>query len=81
MTSAGLPKGVYYEEYDGTGQWHQYSGGSNAQSSLIQFFDIILGVEHVPTKNSKLGSTTQGQGHSYLKVRLQFVHSRGEANR
>jgi indoleamine 2,3-dioxygenase len=79
MTSAGLPNGVYYEDYDGTGQWRQYSGGSNAQSSLIQFFDVVLGVEHVPTKNSKLGSAPPSQSHSYLKVRRHFVRSRGDA--
>jgi indoleamine 2,3-dioxygenase len=46
MTSAGLKNGVFYDEGNGQGRWHQYSGGSNAQSSLLQFFDIILGVEH-----------------------------------
>ncbi len=53
MELAGLPKGVFYEERDGKGKWRQYSGGSNAQSSLIQFFDIALGVEHTLTKGSK----------------------------
>lgn len=46
MATAGLPRGVYYDEGEGKGEWRQYSGGSNAQSSLIQFFDIILGVQH-----------------------------------
>ncbi|KAH7034231.1 Indoleamine 2,3-dioxygenase [Macrophomina phaseolina] len=46
MAPAGLPRGVFYDEGDGKGEWRQYSGGSNAQSSLIQFFDIILGVQH-----------------------------------
>lgn len=49
MGKAGLPNGVFYEEADGKGQWRQNSGGSNAQSSLIQFFDVVLGVEHGPT--------------------------------
>lgn len=53
MALAGLPNGVFYEEGDGKGEWRQYSGGSNAQSSLIQFFDIVLGVEHHSTKGSK----------------------------
>lgn len=52
MADAGLPHGVCYD--DGTGSsasqtYRQYSGGSNAQSSLIQFFDIVLGIEHRPT--------------------------------
>ncbi|KAL1891290.1 Indoleamine 2,3-dioxygenase [Sporothrix stenoceras] len=52
MADAGLPHGVIYDEgrSDGKDQeYRQYSGGSNAQSSLIQFFDIVLGVEHRPT--------------------------------
>lgn len=50
MAEAGLPDGVRYElDASGRGEYHQYSGGSNAQSSIIQFFDIVLGVEHRPT--------------------------------
>lgn len=58
MGLAGLPNGVFYDEGDGEGDWRQYSGGSNAQSSLIQFFDVVLGVEHSLTgakKGSKPG--------------------------
>jgi indoleamine 2,3-dioxygenase len=49
MADAGLPEGVMFD--DGTGQqpYVQFSGGSNAQSSIIQFFDVVLGVEHRPT--------------------------------
>ncbi|KZZ89630.1 indoleamine 2,3-dioxygenase pyrrole 2,3-dioxygenase [Moelleriella libera RCEF 2490] len=46
MEAAGLPQGVFYDEGEGRGQWRQYRGGSNGQSSLIQFFDVVLGVEH-----------------------------------
>ncbi|CEJ94310.1 hypothetical protein VHEMI09851 [[Torrubiella] hemipterigena] len=46
MGNAGLPRGVFYDEGSGKGEWKQLRGGSNGQSSLIQFFDVILGVEH-----------------------------------
>ncbi|OAA69138.1 indoleamine 2,3-dioxygenase [Cordyceps fumosorosea ARSEF 2679] len=46
MAAAGLPRGVFYDEGDGKGEWRRLRGGSNGQSSLIQFFDVVLGVEH-----------------------------------
>jgi len=52
MTAAGLPNGVFYDEGDGKGQWMQCRGGSNGQSSLIQFLDIVLGVDHTSAGNS-----------------------------
>ncbi len=56
MASAGLPSGLFYDIGDGKGEWRQYSGGSNAQSSLIQTFDVFLGVEH-----SAMGSPTKAE--------------------
>lgn len=58
MAEAGLPNGVRFE--DGTGQqpFVQFSGGSNAQSSMLQFFDIILGIEHRPTGTKPSPPTT-----------------------
>lgn len=53
MGEAGLPQGVIYEDGSGHEKYRQYSGGSNAQSSLIQFFDIVLGIEHRPTGEKK----------------------------
>lgn len=49
MADAGLPNGVIFDDGTGTSKHVQYAGGSNAQSSLIQFFDIVLGIEHRPT--------------------------------
>jgi indoleamine 2,3-dioxygenase len=53
MGVAGLPNGVFYDEGDGKGEWRMYSGGSNAQSSLIQFLDVVLGVDHDPKSGNK----------------------------
>ena len=50
MADAGLPNGVIFDDGSGEPQEYvQYSGGSNAQSSIIQFFDLVLGIEHRPT--------------------------------
>lgn len=49
MSEAGLPNGVNYDAGTGVEDYRQYSGGSNAQSSLIQFFDIVLGIDHRAT--------------------------------
>ncbi|PVH76925.1 indoleamine 2,3-dioxygenase-like protein [Cadophora sp. DSE1049] len=66
MVLAGLPKGVFYGEGEGKGEWRQYSGGSNAQSSLIQFFDIVLGVEHHLTKGSKARNGFLSEMRNYM---------------
>jgi indoleamine 2,3-dioxygenase len=46
MADAGLPKGVWYDDGTGFRQYRRYSGGSNAQSPLIHFFDAVLGIKH-----------------------------------
>lgn len=46
MEAAGLPRGVFYDEGDGQGSWRKYRGGSNGQSSLLQFCDAVLSVNH-----------------------------------
>ncbi|KAF3352157.1 hypothetical protein VDGD_10523 [Verticillium dahliae] len=53
MAAAGLPNGVFYDEGNGKGSWQQLRGGSNGQSSLIQFLDVVLGVEHMSHGNFK----------------------------
>jgi len=61
MADAGLPHGVMFDDGTGEQPYVQFSGGSNAQSSIIQFFDIILGVEHRPTGETRSGgSVTEG---------------------
>ena len=79
MAEAGLPNGVIYEDGTGTEQYRQYSGGSNAQSSIIQFFDIILGIEHRPTGEKKDESATQLEGtapppkHNFLLEMRKYM--------
>ena len=53
MQAAGLPFGVFYDEGEGRGSWRELRGGSNGQSSLIQFFDLVLGVNHTSAGNSR----------------------------
>ncbi|KAK1993960.1 indoleamine 2,3-dioxygenase [Colletotrichum falcatum] len=57
MAAAGLPNGVFYDEGDGRGSWQQLRGGSNGQSSLIQFVDIVLGVQHTSEGDSNPHTT------------------------
>ncbi|RSL93302.1 hypothetical protein CEP52_013325 [Fusarium oligoseptatum] len=75
MESAGLPRGVFYDEGDGKGEWRHLRGGSNGQSSLIQFFDIVLGVEHITS-----GNNTEVKGeksyHDIVKEYMPGPHRR-----
>ncbi|KAK3296449.1 Indoleamine 2,3-dioxygenase [Chaetomium fimeti] len=69
MGAAGLPRGVFYDEgQGGKGEWRQLRGGSNGQSSLVQFLDVVLGVEHKAMGNSSpdgVGSGQKGGGMSF----------------
>lgn len=78
MGEAGLPSGVIYEDGSGQEPYRQFGGGSNAQSSLIQFFDIILGIEHRPTgtqRNSDQSTSSESeQEPSNSPPRPNFIH-------
>ena len=75
MAEAGLPNGVLFDDGTDGQDYRQLGGGSNAQSSLIQFFDIILGIEHRPTgekpRQQSSGSESEGQAPP---SRHNFIH-------
>ncbi|TVY17101.1 Indoleamine 2,3-dioxygenase [Lachnellula arida] len=80
MAEAGLPNGMLYEDGTGTEKFRQYSGGSNAQSSIIQFFDIALGIEHRPTgekkdvsSESELEGTAPPSKHNFLLEMRKYM--------
>ncbi|CAG9936522.1 unnamed protein product [Clonostachys rosea f. rosea IK726] len=81
MADSGLPKGVFFDEGDGQGEWRQLRGGSNGQSSLIQFFDVVLGVDH-KGDGGRLGSIRElalaantGGGGGQQQERLSAAYS------
>ncbi|KDN68951.1 putative indoleamine 2,3-dioxygenase [Colletotrichum sublineola] len=83
MAAAGLPNGVFYDQGDGRGSWQQLRGGSNGQSSLIQFLDIVLGVEHTsegdsnPHTSKSTPNQTQGPGfHEEVRGYMPGPHKR-----
>ncbi|GAB7350346.1 hypothetical protein MBLNU459_g0977t1 [Dothideomycetes sp. NU459] len=64
MADAGLPDGVIFDTGSKDDRFVQFSGGSNAQSSIIQFFDLVLGVEHRPTGKSSSSSPSTSSPHA-----------------
>lgn len=81
MKEAGLPQGVLYDDGSKDPTWGQYAGGSNAQSSLIQFFDIVLGIEHRPT-GAKMNESSESEAepgvaprprHNFIQEMRQYM--------
>lgn len=72
MADAGLPKGVIFDTGSSNDQYVQYGGGSNAQSSLLQFCDIVLGVEHRPTGTK--ATTADKDGPQAPPSHHNFIH-------
>ena len=75
MKDAGLPQGVLYDEGNGRASWRKYGGGSNAQSSLLQFFDTVLGVVHRPTgEKADSRSESETEAGTVPPPRHNFIH-------
>ncbi|KAJ4374756.1 hypothetical protein N0V83_001832 [Neocucurbitaria cava] len=66
MEAAGLPNGVFYDEGNGKGSWRKYRGGSNGQSSLLQFCDAVLSVDHARS----------GGFHKEMRLYMPGPHAR-----
>lgn len=75
MAASGLPNGVFYDEGDSRGEWRQLRGGSNGQSSMIQFFDVVLGVDH--KGNGNVSPETNGKSfHAEVREYMPGPHAR-----
>ncbi|KAJ6443551.1 Indoleamine 2,3-dioxygenase subfamily [Purpureocillium lavendulum] len=70
MAEAGLPRGVVYEDGSGKEKYRQYAGGSNAQSSLIQFFDVALGINHRATGEAPGGPAPK---HGFIQEMRKYM--------
>lgn len=71
MADVGLEKGVYYGDESNP---RSYAGGSNAQSSLIQFLDILLGIKHYSTGERPLPHQKNGPDVDDNKPELSFMN-------
>lgn len=80
MAASGLPKGLFYDEGSGKGSWQQWRGGSNGQSSLIQFWDVVLGVTHTSegsnNPHSKAGRPEEKSFHHEVREYMPGGHRR-----
>jgi indoleamine 2,3-dioxygenase len=72
MADAGLPNGLLYDDGHNP-EYRQYGGGSNAQSSLIQFFDIALGIEHRPTGETRTSTPPSDKAGITAAPRHGFI--------
>ncbi|KAI9768112.1 MAG: hypothetical protein M1839_004193 [Geoglossum umbratile] len=79
MGDAGLPEGVIYEDGSGQEKHRQYSGASSVQSSLVQFFDIILGIEQQSSREGRdegfktEGDTAPPSNHNSIQEMRSYI--------
>ncbi|KAI3399460.1 hypothetical protein diail_6722 [Diaporthe ilicicola] len=80
MAAAGLPRGLFYDEGNRQGSWQQWRGGSNGQSSLIQFWDVVLGVTHTSEGSNnphfKAGKPEEKSFHQEVREYMPGGHRR-----
>lgn len=80
MAAAGLPKGLFYDKGNGKGAWQQWRGGSNGQSSLIQFWDAVLGVSHDSkgsgNPHAEAGQPEETSFHAEVRAYMPGGHRR-----
>ncbi|KAK5170142.1 uncharacterized protein LTR77_004727 [Saxophila tyrrhenica] len=76
MSDAGLPNGVVFDDGGPMNKqrYVQFSGGSNAQSSIIQFFDLVLSVDHRPTGEKKADVDERSEKRKPKKPEPNFIH-------
>ncbi|KAK3058382.1 hypothetical protein LTR09_001460 [Extremus antarcticus] len=76
MGDAGLPNGVIFDNGGPMNKqrYVQFAGGSNAQSSIIQFFDLVLGVQHHPTGQKAADEKAEAEGRKPKKAEPNFIH-------
>ncbi len=76
MADAGLPNGVIFDNGGPINKqrYVQFSGGSNAESSIIQFFDLVLSVEHRPAGEKETTSKDELKKQTKSKPKENFIH-------
>ncbi|CAN3356283.1 indoleamine 2,3-dioxygenase [Diutina catenulata] len=72
MGEVGLEKGVVYGSET---EPRAYAGGSNAQSSLIQYLDVVLGIKHYATGDRPLqrGDGADGAENGFMDEMKQYM--------
>lgn len=75
MGDAGLPNGVIFDDGGPINKqrYVQFSGGSNAQSSIIQFFDLVLSVDHKAT-GAKKDDPSEQEAKKHRRQEASFIH-------
>ena len=68
-SAKGLPNGIIYEDGTGQDRYQQLAGGSNGQTTLLPFFDLVLGIQH-STENKDFISDM----HEYMPgIHIDFL--------